>query len=89
MASGNIQRRSELRKRLRDLDSQANRLLTALAEGMVTDTGLFHAKLATVESARAQCIQLLSGLDTDTPRFRQALSTGRLRTSPYASNGRC
>jgi DNA invertase Pin-like site-specific DNA recombinase len=74
MASGNLHRRSAMRKRLKELDAQANRLLTALAEGTVGDTALFRSKLSALESEREQYIQLLSGIDTETPRFRQALS---------------
>ncbi|HWY13680.1 MAG TPA: recombinase family protein [Rhizomicrobium sp.] len=74
MASGNIERRSTMRNRLKELDTQANRLLTALAEGTVADTSLFRAKLTSIEGEREQCIQLLSRLDAEAPRFRQALS---------------
>ena len=73
MASGNLHRRSAMRKRLKELDTQANRLLTAL-EGTVGDTALFRAKLSAIESEREQCIQLLSRIDTETPRFRHTLS---------------
>ncbi len=76
-ASGTLQRRSEMRKRLRDLETQANRLLSALAEGTVADTALFRAKLASIESEREQCIQLLSRLETEAPQFRQVLSNGQ------------
>ncbi|MGH6890346.1 MAG: hypothetical protein ACREHF_14315 [Rhizomicrobium sp.] len=76
-ASGNLQRRSEPRKRLKDLETQANRLLTALAEGTVADSALFRAKLASIESEREQCIQLLSRLEAETPRLRQVLSNGQ------------
>jgi site-specific DNA recombinase len=76
-ASGILQRRSEMRKRLRDLETQANRLLAALAEGTVADTSLFRTKLANIDSEREQCIQLLSRLETETPRFRQVLSHGQ------------
>ena len=63
-----------MRKRLKELDGQANRLLTALAEGTVGDSALSRVKLSAIESEREQCIQLLSRIDTETPRFRQALS---------------
>src|SRR6202035_2134615 len=49
MASGTLQRRSAMRKRLKELDTQAGRLLTALAEGTVSNSALFRTKLASVE----------------------------------------
>src|SRR5215469_5319705 len=74
MASGNLHRRSAMRKRVKELDAQINRLFSALAQGTVSNSALFRAKLADLESEREQCIQLLSRIDTETPRFRQALS---------------
>ena len=75
--NGVIQRRSSLRKRRKELEMQAARLYAALAEGTVADTALFRAKLASIESEREQCIQLLSRLDADAPPFRQTLSNGQ------------
>lgn len=63
-----------MRKRLKELDAQANRLLAALAEGTVGDTALFRAKLSTIESERELCIQLLSRIDTEIPPLRQVRS---------------
>ena len=77
MANGNAQRRSLLRKRFKELETQAGRLYSALAEGTIADTALFGAKLASIESEREQCIQLLSRLDADAPAFRQTLSHGQ------------
>src|SRR5215472_3404538 len=74
MTSSNLQRRSALHKRSKELETQANRLYTALREGLVSDTGLFRAQLSAIEREREECIQHLSRIDADAPQFRQALS---------------
>ena len=62
-ASGNLQRRSALRKRLRELETQAKWLYSALAEGTVGNTDLFRGTVTSIESEREQSIHLLSRLD--------------------------
>ena len=72
--SGNLQRRAELRKRLKSAETQIDRLYRALAEGTVDDTASFRTNLNRIEAEREECIGLLSQLDTHTPALRQALS---------------
>jgi len=74
MTSGNLQRRSALRKRLKELETQGDRLYAALREGLVSDTGLFRGQLAAIEREREECIQHLSRLDAGAPAYRQTLS---------------
>jgi DNA invertase Pin-like site-specific DNA recombinase len=73
-SSANIQRRAALRKRIKDLEQQIDRLYHALREGMVTDTGSFRAQLAAVEREREEAAAHLSRIDSDVPEFRQTLS---------------
>jgi DNA invertase Pin-like site-specific DNA recombinase len=76
-ASGTLQRRSELRQRVREIEKQVDRLLTALAEGTVADTSLFRTKLNAIQAERDECIRLLSRLEIDGPSYRQTLSNGQ------------
>jgi site-specific DNA recombinase len=72
--TGNLQRRSALRKRLKELDTQADRLYAALREGLVSDTALFRSQMSAIEREREECIRHLSRLEADAPAYRQALS---------------
>ena len=74
LASGNVHRRSEMRKSLKTVDAKIDRFYSALAEGTVTDTALFRSKLNDLQTERDECIRLLSLLDTDSPQLRKALS---------------
>ena len=51
-SAANIQRRDALKKRMRDLETQIDRLYRALREGTVTDTGSFRAQLSDVPEFR-------------------------------------
>jgi hypothetical protein len=79
LASGNLHRRSTLRRQLKDTDAQIRRLYAALAEGTVKDTALFREALNGLETTREEAIRLLSLLDVDTPALRQALSKAQTR----------
>ena len=72
--SGNIQRRSELRKQLKTAEAQVERLYQALAEGTVSDTALFRANLDRIQARREECIRLLAMIDAEAPAMRQVLS---------------
>lgn len=76
-ASGNVHRRSQLRKRIKELETQIGRLYDALAEGTVSDKALFRSKLSSIEAERDECIQLLSRIDAEAPPFRRALSNAQ------------
>ncbi len=74
LASGNLQRRSALRKRLKELEAQANRLYAALRQGVVPHSDLFQAQISDIERERGECIRHLSRIDAEAPQFRQTLS---------------
>lgn len=74
LASGNLQRRSTLRKQRADVDKQIDNLLTAIAEGTIPDPALVRDKLSTLQGRRDECIRLLSRIDIQAPAFKQALS---------------
>jgi DNA invertase Pin-like site-specific DNA recombinase len=74
MESGNIQRRSQLRKRIKELETQIGRMHDFIAVGTESITPLFRAKLIAIEAEREECIQLLSRIDSDAPQFRRVLS---------------
>jgi len=73
-SSANIQRRETLKKRIKDTQTQIDRLYGALREGLVTDSASFRAQLSGVEQARAEAAAHLSRIDSDVPEFRQTLS---------------
>ncbi len=74
LASGNIQRRSPLRRQLKETERQIRNLYAALAEGNVTDTRLFRDALGELEGRRDETIRLLSMLDVEAPPLRRTLS---------------
>jgi chromosome segregation ATPase len=74
LASGKPHRRSELRRRLKDIDKQIDRLLSALAERTVTNKPQFRSKLTSLEAARDETIRLLNLLETVAPSLRRTLS---------------
>ncbi|HEY5237419.1 MAG TPA: recombinase family protein [Rhizomicrobium sp.] len=74
LTSGNLHRRSALRRQLKETDAQIRRLYTALAEGIAGDTALFREALHGLEAKRDESIRLLSLLDVETPPVRHALS---------------
>ncbi len=74
LTSGNLHRRSALRRQLKETDTQIRRLYTALAEGIAGDTALFREALHGLEAKRDESIRLLSLLDVETPPVRHALS---------------
>ncbi|HEY1613372.1 MAG TPA: recombinase family protein [Rhizomicrobium sp.] len=80
MTSGNLQRRAALKKRIKELDTQAARFFAALREGIVTDTGMFRSQLGAIERERDECIHHLSRLDADVPAYRQTLSRQQAAT---------
>ena len=74
VTSGNLQRRAELTKRRKAVETKIGRFHTAIADGLVTDTDLFKRDLNALLAEREECIRLLSMLDVDAPQYRQALS---------------
>jgi len=85
-SSGNVQRRAALRKRIKDLEQQIDRLYGALREGTVTDTASFRAQLSQVEREREEAVAHLSRIDSDIPEFRQTLSNQQAATLAATSN---
>ncbi len=80
LASGNVHRRTTLRRQLKEADTQIRRLYAALAEGTVKDTGLFREALNDLEARRDESIRLLSLLDVEAPSLRRVLSKAQART---------
>jgi site-specific DNA recombinase len=74
LASGNVQRRSTLRRQLDEVNRKIRNLYAALAEGTAGDTALFREALHGLESQREETIRLLSLLDVEAPSLRRALS---------------
>lgn len=73
-ASGNQARRAALKKELKNIEGQIERLLTAVAEGTVSETSILRQKLDGLNGRREECIRLLQSLDSDQPELRQVLS---------------
>ena len=73
-SSDGLQRRSVLRRTLKDTDSKLKRLYAALAEGTVSDTSTFRDTVKALEAERDETIRLLSRLDVEAPPLRQTLS---------------
>lgn len=73
-ASGNQTKRAALRKELKNIEGQIERLLTAVAEGTIGDTSVLRQKLDGLNGRREECIGLLESLNSDQPELRQVLS---------------
>lgn len=74
LASGNLHRRSDLRKRLKVSETKIGHLYQAIEDGLVTDSDLFRRQLNAHESEREECLRLSSMLEIDAPQIRHALS---------------
>jgi site-specific DNA recombinase len=73
-SAGALQQRSGLRKELKAIEAQIDRLFSAVAEGTIGDTALLRAKLDGLHARREGCLQLLSVTDAEVPALRQTLS---------------
>ena len=73
-SSGMAARRTALRKELKDIEAQIDRLYTAIAEGTITDTTMLRGKLDQLNARLDECLALDAGLGMDQPDLRQALS---------------
>ena len=73
-SSDTAARRVALRKELKDIEAQIDRLYTAIAEGTITDTALLRSKLGQLNARRDECLALEAGLGSEQPDLRQALS---------------
>ena len=74
IASGNASQRSALRNDLKSIETQIDRLLTAVAEGSVPDVSSLRKKMDDLNGRRDECLNLLRALDNELPEFRQSLS---------------
>ena len=72
--SGNLQRRSALRKQRKEIDKQIGNLLDAIAAGTIPDPELVRDKLNSLKGRQDECNRLLSQLDVETPPLKQTLS---------------
>ena len=73
-ASGNLAKQAALRKELKAIEVQIDRLYGAVAEGTVPDTALLRRKLDSLGSRRDECLRLAGTLDSEHPELRHALS---------------
>jgi hypothetical protein len=74
LASGNVKRRSAVRRQLEDVNKKTWNLYAALAGGTAGDTALFREALHGLEGQREETIRLLSLFDIEAPPLRRALS---------------
>jgi site-specific DNA recombinase len=74
LASGNTARRSALRSELKEIATQIDRLLTAVANGTIPDPNLIRQKLDDLNQRREEAVALLAAVETELPELRQALS---------------
>jgi len=74
IASGNATRRSALRSGLKSIETQIDRLLSAVAEGTIPDVSALRKKMDDLNGRRDECLNLLRTLDNDLPDIRQSLS---------------
>lgn len=73
-ASGSASQRSALRNDLKSIETQIDRLLTAVAEGSVPDVSSLRRKMDDLNGRRGESLNLLRALDNELPEFRQSLS---------------
>ncbi len=73
VASGHSAQRATLRKDLKGTEAQIDRLLTAVAEGTISEGSLVRRKLDDLDGRREECLSLLKMLDNKLPELRQAL----------------
>lgn len=73
-ASGNQAKRMALKKELRNIEGQIERLLAAVAEGTISDTSILRQKMDGLNRRREECIGLLESLDAGQPELRHAFS---------------
>ncbi|HEV2563442.1 MAG TPA: recombinase family protein [Rhizomicrobium sp.] len=72
--SQNRTRKTALEKQRKEIDTQIERLITAVAEGTLPDMGPLRARVDELTGNRDECARLLAGLDTEIPELRQTLS---------------
>ncbi len=83
LSSGNVNRRSELRKRLKTAESRIARLYNAIADNLVTDTDLFRRELHAYQAERDDCNPPVAACLTLKLRtFAKRFRNNRPRPSP-------
>jgi site-specific DNA recombinase len=80
MASQSGAKRTALKTGLKDVQTQIDRLVTAVADGIVPDMALVRPKLDELNIRREECVQHLMLLDQNLPELRQALSNQQARS---------
>ena len=78
--SGNQAKRAALRRELKTLEGQIERLYDAIAQGIVTDTTLLRGKIDGLMGRRDECTRLLAALEAEQPPLRQAFSRQQAST---------
>jgi site-specific DNA recombinase len=81
---GNQAKSAALKKELKNIEGQIDRLYGAIAEGVVSDTALLRQKLDGLNGRRDEYLGLLSSLGADQPEIRHAFS--RQQAAAMASN---
>ena len=74
IVSGTAAQRSALRTDLKSIETQIDRLLSAVAEGTLPDASALRKKMDDLNGRRDECLNLLRTLDSELPAIRQALS---------------
>jgi site-specific DNA recombinase len=80
IASGHAAQRSVLRNDLKSIETQIDRLLTAVAEGTIPDASSLRKKMDDLNGRRDESLNLLRALDNELPEFRQSLSKQQAAT---------
>ena len=81
-------RKTALERQRKEIDSQIDRLVTAVAEGSLPDLQPVRAKIDELAARRGECDRLLAQLDSDLPEFRQALSRQQAASIAATLKGR-
>jgi hypothetical protein len=80
MASQSGAKRTALKTGLKDIQTQIERLVTAVADGIVPDMALVRPKLDELNIRREEYVQHLMLLNQNLPELRQALSNRQARS---------
>jgi len=66
--------RAALERQRKEIGTQIDRLITAVAEGVLPDMSQIRTKIDDLTARREECVRLLAQLESAVPEFRQALS---------------
>ena len=66
--------KATLERQRKEIGTQIDRLITAVAEGVLPDMSQIRAKIDDLTARREECVRLLTQIESAAPEFRQALS---------------